>query len=73
MQRTRVISALGVAALGLLLFGAQYAFAHCDGLDGPVVMAAQKALATTDVREIQDFLSSRLGEDLPGGEKFGER
>jgi phosphotransferase system enzyme I (PtsI) len=34
---------------------------------------AQKVLAMTDVREILDFLKSRLGEDLPGGEKFGER
>ena len=38
-----------MAGLGLLLVGAEYAFAHCDGLDGPVVKAAQKALATNNV------------------------
>lgn len=49
MKHKRIIGALGVAALGLLLVGAEYAFAHCDGLDGPVVKAAQKALATNNV------------------------
>ena len=49
MKHKRFIGALGVAGLGLLLVGAEYAFAHCDGLDGPVVKAAQKALATNNV------------------------
>ena len=49
MNRKRFIGALGAAALGLLLVGARYASAHCDGLDGPVVKAAQQALATNNV------------------------
>lgn len=49
MKHKRLVVAFGVAALGLLLVGAEYAFAHCDGLDGPVVKAAQKALATNNV------------------------
>ena len=35
MRHKRFVGALGVAALGLLLVGGEYAFAHCDGLDGP--------------------------------------
>lgn len=35
--------------LATLLHGADVTFAHCDGLDGPVVKAAQKALETGNV------------------------
>ena len=49
MKHKRFIGTFGVAGLALLLFGADYAFAHCDGLDGPVVKAAQKALQTNNV------------------------
>ena len=44
-----------VAAVGLLtlaFFAAPAAFAHCDGLDGPVVKAAQKALGTGDLNRV---------------------
>lgn len=33
----------------ILFFGSAKVFAHCDGLDGPVVAAAKKALETGDV------------------------
>ena len=36
-------------ALGFFLFYSNTAAAHCDGLDGPVVQAAQAALASGDV------------------------
>lgn len=49
MKHKRLIGAVGVATLGLLLVASEYASAHCDGLDGPVVKAAQKALATNNV------------------------
>jgi hypothetical protein len=49
MTYKRLMAALGIAALGLLFIRADYAFAHCDGLDGPVVKAAEKALATNNV------------------------
>lgn len=39
--------ALGVLAVAV--FGVRAAFAHCDGLDGPVVKAAQNALETGNV------------------------
>ena len=46
MKRIRHFALLiGVA----ITFGPGTAFAHCDGLDGPVVQAAQEALKTTNV------------------------
>lgn len=36
-------------ALALLFLGPNNVFSHCDGLDGPVVKAAQKALDTGNV------------------------
>lgn len=44
-------SALTILLMALL-FIPTIAFAHCDGMDGPVVKAAQKALATGDVNLI---------------------
>lgn len=35
--------------LGVIMLLANSALAHCDGMDGPVVKAAQQALATGDV------------------------
>lgn len=45
-------SVVGLAALftlGIILLLPNAAIAHCDGMDGPVVKAAQKALASGDV------------------------
>ena len=49
MSITRIRSIVAVAAIALLSFGADFAWAHCDGLDGPVVGAARKALETGNV------------------------
>jgi Family of unknown function (DUF6448) len=49
MRYTRILLALLVTGLTLLLSGAGTAFAHCDGLDGPVVGAARKALQANNV------------------------
>ncbi|MBA4073240.1 MAG: hypothetical protein C0497_15670 [Gemmatimonas sp.] len=49
MKHKRFIGGFGVAGLVLLLFGTNYASAHCDALDGPVVKAAQRALQTNNV------------------------
>jgi hypothetical protein len=38
-----------VSVMLLILASASSMFSHCDGLDGPVVQAAQKAIATDDV------------------------
>lgn len=52
MKMHQRLIALGLAGLGLLFVGTDYASAHCDGLDGPVVKAAQKALQTNNVNLI---------------------
>lgn len=52
MKTHQRLIALGLAGLGLLFVGTDYASAHCDGLDGPVVKAAQKALETNNVNLI---------------------
>lgn len=38
----------GLVVLGLLVLAPSRAFGHCDGMDGPVVKAAQKALETAN-------------------------
>jgi hypothetical protein len=50
MARVALIAALAVIAVGFLAVRA--ASAHCDGLDGPAVQAAQKALQTGDVNQV---------------------
>ena len=49
MKRIRLFALL-IAVEFLLSLGT--AFAHCDGLDGPVVQAAEEALRTTNVNLI---------------------
>ncbi len=44
-----LITGLGIL-LALLLLGPAQALAHCDTMDGPVVQAAQEALATGNVK-----------------------
>lgn len=48
MARISRMSGVCAVAAGLVLFGAVRAAAHCDRLDGPVVKAAQAALAARD-------------------------
>lgn len=51
-MKIKKITIVLIAAFGLLgaaLLGPNRGFAHCDGLDGPVVKAAQKALETGNV------------------------
>jgi len=48
MKQTKTIQIL-IAAFALLLIWSPSALAHCDGLDGPVVTAARKALETGNV------------------------
>jgi hypothetical protein len=48
--RLGVVTALGLA-IGLLLTPTA-AWAHCDGMDGPVVRAAQKALETNNLNHV---------------------
>lgn len=49
---------LGVAIVFLLLMP-RAGFAHCDGMDGPVVKAAQRALESGDVNLVLIWVQSR--------------
>lgn len=51
MRRANIFASLPflAAALTVALLVPSKAFAHCDGMDGPVVKAAQRALATGNV------------------------
>lgn len=51
MSRSRllVVSAGSCLAVTLMVVGARQALAHCDGLDGPVVTAARRALESGNV------------------------
>lgn len=44
--------AIATAAVVAIFVGANRAQAHCDSLDGPVVKAAQRALAETNVNHV---------------------
>ena len=52
-------------ALGFFALTPARALAHCDGVDGPVVKAAQKALQTGDLVAVTEGLD-RLREEGNG-------
>ncbi len=51
MKKTSIFTSLTVLAIlfTIVLFGSNRVFAHCDGMDGPVVSAAKEALETGNV------------------------
>lgn len=61
-MRIQTIVAHTALALALVAVGPARAFAHCDGLDGPVVKAAQAALDAGDVARVLIWVSA---EDEP--------
>ena len=48
----------------LLVAGLSRTLAHCDGLDGPVVQAAQKAIASGDVNLVLIWVQKRDEEQI---------
>lgn len=58
-----VLIALAVA----IFFAPSLAQAHCDGLDGPVVKAAQKALAEGNVNLILVWVQKADETEISGG------
>lgn len=64
MTRKQINTVLGVGCLSLLLFGGNYAWAHCDGLDGPVVKAAQRALKDNNVNRILIWVGKESEPEL---------
>lgn len=55
---------LAVVFAGLLALGAALAYAHCDGLDGPVVEAARQALRTEDVNRALIWVQPKDADEL---------
>jgi hypothetical protein len=53
-MRTKFFTVLAVfaAVIASVVFASTAVFAHCDGMDGPVAQAAQKALETGDVNPV---------------------
>ncbi len=52
-------SCIAVVSLLTILVGSNYAFAHCDGMDGPVVTAAKQALEAGDVTPVLIWVSKK--------------
>ena len=60
MKKTILTSLTGLAILfTLALLGPNNLFAHCDGMDGPVITAAKKALETGDVNLVLIWVSKK--------------
>ena len=65
MKTTRFMLAAAIAGLAVLLLGARYtAAAHCDGLDGPVVKAAQAALHRNNVNLVLIWVRKQDEEEV---------
>lgn len=64
MRTRQRLIALGLTGLGLLFVRTDYASAHCDGLDGPVVRAAQNALETNNVNLILIWVQKETEPEL---------
>ena len=59
MTGTRVSRSLSVLAIGFVfLLMPATVFGHCDGMDGPVVQAAQQALAKGDVNLVLSWVQA---------------
>ena len=59
MTRDRFARSLSVFAVGfVLLIMPAKVFGHCDGMDGPVVQAAQRALAKGDVNLVLSWVQA---------------
>jgi len=59
MTRDRFARSLSVFAIGfVLLMMPAKVFGHCDGMDGPVVQAAQRALAKGDVNLVLSWVQA---------------
>lgn len=60
------VSRLGVGAILALLLNPGIAAAHCDTLDGPVVMNAKEALKSGDVTPVLKWFVEQLHLDSIG-------
>ena len=65
MKKKTLISLGALAILFVVaLFGYDRVFAHCDGMDGPVVMAAKKALETGDINLVLIWVQKKAEAEI---------
>lgn len=62
IARVTLVAALFVLAMGFL--AGSPAFAHCDGLDGPVVGAARTALQTSNINHVLIWVRPQDAEEI---------
>src|SRR4030066_2345176 len=60
-MKKNIFTALAVLAIlfTLALLGPNNLFAHCDGMDGPVITAAKQALETADINLVLIWVSKK--------------
>lgn len=66
MKRNNIFGSLAALALvfTVLLLGSTKVFAHCDGMDGPVVTAAKKALETGNVNLVLIWVQKKDEDEI---------
>ena len=62
IARVTLVAALVVLAIGFL--AGSPAFAHCDGLDGPVVGAARTALQTSNINHVLIWVRPQDADEI---------
>ena len=64
LKRTQITTAAMTLSLALLVLSPGPAFAHCDTMDGPVVLAAKAALAKKDVTPVLMWVKPALEGEI---------
>lgn len=64
MKTKRIISWFSFLGISILLFTPSYVLAHCDGMDGPVVKAAKKALETGNINLVLIWVQKQDEETI---------
>ena len=66
MNTTRILAPIAVSAalFAILLLAPSRSFAHCDGMDGPVVKAAQRALETGNVKAVLIWVQTKDEDEV---------
>jgi hypothetical protein len=63
-RKARALAAAALALVAVISVPGRIASAHCDGLDGPVVTAAQKALQTGDLNQVLIWVQPKDEDEI---------
>lgn len=63
-MRSKILFSLLYLLIIIFIFTPYHIFAHCDGIDGPVVKAAQKALETENVNLVLIWVKPEFEEEI---------